>query len=73
MLGLAPAATAGAGGDGFTCHSLRRGRATQQRELGVDPLDIARAYGWVPGGAINVYLEEAERWAETAPGAVGLL
>lgn len=57
----------------YTCHSLRRGRATQQRELGVDPLDIARAYGWVPGGAINVYLEEADRQAPTAPGSVGLL
>lgn len=57
----------------FTCHSLRRGRATQQRELGVDPLDIARAYGWVPGGAINVYFDEADRHAPTAPGSVGLL
>lgn len=57
----------------ITCHSLRRGRATQQRELGVDPLDIARAYGWVPGGAINVYLEEASRWSPTAPGTVGML
>lgn len=57
----------------FTCHSLRRGRATQQRELGVDPLDIARAYGWVPGGAINVYLEEADRQSERSPAAVGLL
>lgn len=57
----------------YTCHSLRRGRATQQRELGVDPLDIARAYGWVPGGAINVYLEEADRQSPTAPGSVGLL
>lgn len=57
----------------FTCHSLRRGRATQQRELGVDPLDIARAYGWVPGGAINVYLEEADRQSDRSPAAVGLL
>lgn len=55
----------------YTCHSLRRGRATQQRELGIDPIEIARAYGWVPGGAILVYLEEAEGWAPTAPGAVG--
>jgi len=57
----------------YTCHSLRRGRATQQRELGGDPLDIARAYGWAPNGAINVYLEEAEREAPTAVGAQGLL
>lgn len=57
----------------YTCHSLRRGRATQQRELGADPLDIARAYGWVPGGAINVYLEEAERESPEAVGAKGLL
>jgi integrase len=60
-------------GERYTSHSLRRGRATQQRELGVDPIEIARAYGWVPGGAILEYLEEAEGWAPTAPGAVGFL
>lgn len=57
----------------YTCHSLRRGRATQQRELGADPLDIARAYGWVPGGAINVYLEEADRESPESVSARGLL
>jgi integrase len=57
----------------YTCHSLRRGRATQQRELGVDPIEIARAYGWVPGGSILVYLEEAEAGAPNAPGMVGML
>lgn len=59
--------------DRYTSHSLRRGRATQQRELGVDPIEIARAYGWVPGGAIVAYLEEAEGWSAQAPGAVGFL
>lgn len=57
----------------YTCHSLRRGRATQQRELGADPLDIARAYGWVPGGSINVYLDEADRESPESVGAKGLL
>jgi integrase len=57
----------------YTMHSLRRGYATWLRELGVDPLAIARAYGWSPGGSINVYLEEADRWSDTAPGAEALL
>jgi integrase len=57
----------------MTEHSLRRGRATQQRELGIDPIEIARAYGWVPGGSILEYLEEAEGWSPTAPGSVGAL
>jgi hypothetical protein len=57
----------------FTQHSLRRGRASQQRDKKVDALDIARAYGWVPGGAINEYLDEADWEADDAPGAVGLL
>lgn len=57
----------------ITAHSLRRGRATQQRELGIDPIEIARAYGWVPGGSIIEYLEEAEGWSPTAPGSVGAL
>lgn len=57
----------------YTEHSLRRGRATQQRELGMDPIEIARAYGWVPGGSILEYLEEAEGWSPTAVGSVGLL
>lgn len=61
------------GGGDYTCHSLRRGRATDLREKGVDPIDIARAHGWVPGGSILTYLEEADRWAAVAPGAVGLL
>jgi integrase len=59
--------------DRYTSHSLRRGRATQQRELGIDPIEIARAYGWVPGGAILAYLEEAEGWSASAPGSVGAL
>lgn len=57
----------------YTQHSLRRGRASELRDKKVDALDIARAYGWVPGGAINEYLEEADREAPDAPGAVGLL
>lgn len=57
----------------YTQHSLRRGRASQQRELGGDALDIARMYDWAPGGAVNRYLEEADRQAPTSLGAVGLL
>lgn len=57
----------------YTMHSLRRGYATWLREMGVDPLAIARAYGWTPGGSINVYLEEANRWSDAAPGAGAFL
>ncbi|MER5608273.1 tyrosine-type recombinase/integrase [Micromonospora tulbaghiae] len=57
----------------YTMHSLRRGYATFLREQGVDPLAIARAYGWKPGGSINVYLEEANRWSDAAPGMAGFL
>lgn len=57
----------------LTMHSLRRGYATWLRELGHDPLSIARAFGWAPGGSINVYLEDAERWDEKAPGAGAFL
>lgn len=60
-------------GENYTMHSLRRGFATWLRELGGDPLSIARAYGWTPGGSINVYLEEADRWADSAPGRVAIL
>ncbi len=57
-------------GEHFTCHSLRRGRASQLRELGVDSLAIARAHGWVPGGAVTEYLEEADAFDNTAPAAM---
>lgn len=60
-------------GENYTMHSLRRGYATWLRELGADPLSIARAYGWTPGGSINVYLEEADRWADNSPGARAVL
>lgn len=57
-------------GEDYTMHSLRRGYATWLREMGKDPLSIARAFGWAPGGrSINAYLEEADRWADAAPGA----
>lgn len=57
----------------MTCHSLRRERATRLREEGGDPISIARAHGWVPGGSILAYLEEAEGWLPDAVGAMGLL
>lgn len=60
-------------GEHFTCHSLRRGRASQLRALRVDSLAIARAGGWVPGGAVNEYLEEAEAFDDEAPANIGLL
>lgn len=59
-------------GQYMTCHSLRRGRATNLRELGVDQLAIGRALGW-KGVPPKEYMEEAEQFAETAPSAVGLL
>jgi integrase len=60
-------------GEYFTCHSLRRGRASHLRDLRVDSLAIARAFGWVPGGAINEYLEEADGFSDDAPSNLGLL
>lgn len=59
--------------DDMTCHSLRRERATRLREQGGDPISIARAHGWVPGGSILTYLEEAEGWMPDAVGAMGML
>lgn len=60
-------------GQYFTCHSLRRGRATQLRELGYDQLAIARAHGWAPNGAIIVYMEEADLASAESPTAGGML
>jgi integrase len=60
-------------GEFFTEHSLRRGRASHLRSVGIDSLAIARAHGWVPGGAINEYLEEAEAFDDEAPANAGLL
>jgi hypothetical protein len=59
-------------GEWFTQHSLRRGRATHLRSLGVDQLSIARALGWAryPPPA---YMEEAEAFDDAAPAAIGLL
>lgn len=57
----------------LTMHSLRRGYATWLRELGYDTLAIARALNWAPGGSINTYLEEADRWSDEAPGSRALL
>lgn len=57
----------------LTMHSLRRGYATWLRELGYDTLSIARALNWAPGGSINQYLEEADRWSDVAPGSRAFL
>jgi integrase len=59
--------------DEVTCHALRRSQATRLRERGVDPIEIARAHGWVPGGSVLEYLEEAEGWSAEAPGASAAL
>lgn len=52
----------------YTMHSLRRGYVSWLREQGWDDLTIARAFGWSPGGSINVYLEDAKRADPRAPG-----
>lgn len=57
----------------FTCHSLRRGRATHLRQLGFDRLSIARTFGWSPNSpALNVYFEEAEASSPESPAAAAL-
>jgi integrase len=56
----------------FTCHSLRRGRATHLRMLGVDSLAIGRALGWA-GLPPKEYMEEAEAFDDTAPANIGHL
>lgn len=60
------------GGEFFTEHSLRRGRASDLRALGVDSLSIGRALGWA-GLPPKEYLEEAEAFDDEAPAAIGLL
>lgn len=60
-------------GQYFTCHSLRRGKATRLREEGYDQLAIARAFGWAPNGAIIAYMEEAELASAESPTAGGRL
>lgn len=58
----------------MTMHSFRRGRATQQRELGADSVSIARQYDWNPGSSSFLrYIKEAERWAEESLTRTGLL
>jgi hypothetical protein len=60
-------------GQYFTCHSLRRGRASFLHELGLDVADIARPHGWSPHGAVLEYIEEAEAGSPRSPFAMGLL
>lgn len=60
-------------GEYFTCHSLRRGRASHLREKGYDRLSIARSFGWADNGSINTYMEEAEATSPESPTAGGLL
>lgn len=57
----------------FTCHSLRRGRASFLHELGLDVADIARPHGWSPHGAVLEYIEEAAAGSPKSPFAMGLL
>jgi hypothetical protein len=44
----------------LTCRSLRRGLMTWLRSLRRDPIEIARTYGYAPGGAITEYFDEAD-------------
>lgn len=61
------------GGEFYTCHSLRRGRATDCRRRGFDRLSIARAFGWNPNSpSLNVYFEEAEASSSESPASVTL-
>lgn len=60
------------GGEHFTQHSFRRGRASHLRALGVDELGIARALGW-KGRPPATYMEEAAAFDPAAPAAIGLL
>jgi hypothetical protein len=59
-------------GEYFTQHSLRRGRVSHLRTLGVDSLSIGRAIGYA-GLPPKTYLEEAEMFDDEAPANIGML
>lgn len=60
-------------GEYFTCHSLRRGRASHLRELKVDMLAIARAHGWADNGSLKEYMTEADLESLESATAMGML
>ncbi|MEE1745826.1 MULTISPECIES: tyrosine-type recombinase/integrase [unclassified Streptomyces] len=60
------AVAAGLSGD-WSGHSLRRGFATAARAAGHDPLEIARAGGWVDGSRVLArYMDDVDR-AKNSP------
>lgn len=52
----------------FSSHSLRRGLATSASRAGADIQAIKRQGGWRRDETVQVYIEEADRFAENAAG-----
>ncbi|AXQ57803.1 site-specific integrase [Streptomyces koyangensis] len=66
------AAAAGLSGD-WSGHSLRRGFATAARAAGHDPLEIARAGGWVDGSRVLArYMDDIDRVTRSPLVGIGL-
>ncbi|MBH5131258.1 site-specific integrase [Streptomyces sp. HB-N217] len=66
------AVAAGLSGD-WSGHSLRRGFATAARAAGHDPLEIARAGGWVDGSRVLArYMDEVDRVKNSPLVGIGL-
>ncbi|MFE7429040.1 tyrosine-type recombinase/integrase [Streptomyces sp. NPDC057545] len=67
-----PAVAAGLSG-GWSGHSLRRGFATAARAAGHDPLEIARAGGWVDGSRVLArYMDDVDRVKNSPLVGIGL-
>ncbi|GGV76440.1 hypothetical protein GCM10015535_08290 [Streptomyces gelaticus] len=66
------AVAAGLSGD-WSGHSLRRGFATAARAAGHDPLEIARAGGWVDGSRVLArYMDDVDRVKNSPLVGIGL-
>ncbi|MGA5376000.1 site-specific integrase [Streptomyces griseoincarnatus] len=66
------AVAAGLSGD-WSGHSLRRGFATAARAAGHDPLEIARAGGWVDGSRVLArYMDDVDRVRNSPLVGIGL-
>ncbi|MFE1076222.1 site-specific integrase [Streptomyces sp. NPDC058783] len=66
------AVSAGLSGD-WSGHSLRRGFATAARAAGHDPLEIARAGGWVDGSRVLArYMDDVDRVKNSPLVGIGL-
>ncbi|WSB58662.1 site-specific integrase (plasmid) [Streptomyces cellulosae] len=66
------AVAAGLSGD-WSGHSLRRGFATAARAAGHDPLEIARAGGWVDGSRVLArYMDDVDRVRNSPLIGIGL-